>query len=176
MMIAVVFALLALLLTVGLFAASRSQNKPIASLDDLQSRLSPIDLPALLNLVDSREEQFLRENLPPRDFNSIRRKRLGVTWEYLSRLSSNAKLLVQAGQIIQHSSRGSQAREASVLVADSIQLRNLVFAAKVSTAMKFVFPGTASPIASLLERYAQSRNSLEHAFAQRRIHAVVRPS
>jgi hypothetical protein len=174
MMIVVFIAVFTVLAITGLFIAVRAQSQPIVSIDDLRARLNPIDLPALMNLIDSDEELYLRENLARRDFNFIRRKRLAATWDYLSRLSANAKLLVQAGQIIQHTSQGEQELEARALVADSVRLRTMVFVAKLSTAMKFVFPGTASPIAEVLTHYSQSRNSLEHAFAERRIHVVAR--
>jgi hypothetical protein len=174
MTIALLITVFAVLLTSALFVAARSQNQIITGLDDLRARLNPIDLPALMNLIDSEEERYLREKLASRDFNIIRRKRLVATWEYLSRLSANAKLLVHAGQIIQHTSQGERELEARALVADSMRLRSMVFAAKLSTALKFVFPGTASPIASALTLYADSRNRLENAFAERRIHVVAR--
>lgn len=174
MTIALFITILAVLLTSVLFVAARTQNQPIASIDDLRARLTPIDLPALMNLIDADEERYLRENLALRDFNFIRRKRLAATWEYLSRLSANAKLLVQAGQIIQHTSQGEQELEARALVADSVRLRNMVLVAKLSTAMKFVFPGTTSPIATVLARYSESRNGMEQALSQRRIHVIAR--
>ena len=165
---------LALLLMVLLFAAVRAQRHPITSLEELQARWKAVDLPALLNLVDRQEERYLRQNLSPLDFNLIHRKRLMVVWEYLSRVSSNAQLMVQSGQIIQQSSDGERAADALTLVADAVRLRNMVFMAKFSTAMKFVFPGKTSPIAEVLEAYARSRRNLEEAFSEHKIHAVTR--
>lgn len=164
--------LLAILLMIGLFAAARSQRRPITSLDDLQARWTPVDLHALLNLVDPKQESYLRETLSSRDFNFIRRKRLIVTWGYLSRLGANARLMVQAGQIIQHSSRLEQALEAHKLVNDSMRLRAMVLKAQFSVASKFILPGVASPLTAVVDQYSQVQTTLDQACSQRKIHAV----
>jgi hypothetical protein len=165
---------LGLLLMMALVAAVRSQAAPITSLDDFQRRWKSVDLPALANVIDAEEEVYLRENLSRSDFKMIRRKRLAVSWEYLSRLGANARLMVRAGQAIQHSAHGEQSLEARALVADSMRLRNAVFMAQVSIAARFVFPELHSPIASALEQYSSMRESIERAFAERQIHAVVK--
>ena len=162
------------LLLVGLFAVVRSQSHPISSLSDLQARWTPVDMLALMNLMDTEEERYLQENLTSRDFRMIRRKRLAATWEYLSRIGANARLMVQAGQIIQHTCQGEESLEARALVNDSIRLRTRVLTAQFSIATKFVLPGMVSPITSVLDQYSQVRGSLEQAFAQRKIHAVSR--
>ena len=163
-----------LLLTIALFAAVRSQRAPILSLEDFQRRWNAVHLQALLNLTDQREEQYLRDNLSRSDFKMIQRKRLAATWEYLSRVGANARLMVKAGQAIQHSSQGEQSLEARALVADSMRLRNAVLKAQLSIAARFVFPQIHSPISSGLEQYSAIREHIEQAFAERRIHAVVR--
>ena len=174
MSILLLVILFGVLLMVGLFATVRSQGRPVSSLDDFQALWIPVDLPALMNLMDTGEERYLRENLTPRDFRLIHRKRLAVTWEYLSRIGANARLMVQAGQIIQHTCQGEESLEARVLVNDSIRLRTKVLTAQFSIATKFVLPGMVSPITSVLDQYSQVRGSLEQAFAQRKIHAVSR--
>ena len=165
---------LGLLLAIALFAAVRSQRTPITDLEDFHRRWSKVHLPALLNLIDRDEETYLRENLSRGDFKMIQRKRLAVTWEYLSRVGANARLMVQAGQAIQHSSHGEQSLEARALVADSMRLRTAVLQAKLSIAARFVFPGIDSPIASALEPYSAIREHIEQAFSERKIHAVAR--
>jgi len=66
-----------------------------------QRRWNAVNLQALLNLTDQQEERYLRENLSRSDFKMIQRKRLAVTWEYLSRVGANARLMIKAGQAIQ---------------------------------------------------------------------------
>lgn len=174
MNLAFILVPLGLLLMIALFAAVRSQDVPITSLADFQRRWKSVDVLALSSLIDTEEERYLRENLSRSDFKMIRRKRLAVTWEYLSRLGANARLMVQAGQAIQHSSCGERSLEARALVADSMRLRNAVLLAQFSVAARFVFPEVHSPIASALEQYSSIRGSIEQAFAERQIHAVVR--
>jgi hypothetical protein len=92
----------------------------------------------------------------------------------LSRVGANARLMVRAGQAIQHTSQGEQVLEARALVADSMRLRNTVLATQFSIAVRFVFPGVHSPVTTALEQYSSIRESIEQAFAGRKIHAVVR--
>jgi hypothetical protein len=167
---------LGLLLLLALFAAVRSQAAPITGLDDFQRRWKSVHLPALSNLMDAEEERYLRDNLSRRDFNMIRRKRLVASWDYLSRLAANARLMVRAGQAIQHSSQGEQSVQARTLVADAMRLRNAVLRTQLSIAARFLFPELQSPIASALEQYSSLRKSIEETFAERQIHAVIRPS
>src|SRR4051812_7529549 len=145
-----------------LFAATRRQSRQIRGLSDFEARWREVDIAAFNNLSDPNEERFLLNNLPAAEFRRIQRERVTVMWEYLSRLSENTKLMVQAGQIVQHSSQGEKALLARQFVSKAIQTRMLIFSAQASLAIKFMMPGAADPIQALLAKY----ESLSQSFAQ----------
>jgi hypothetical protein len=147
---------------VVLFAASRRQSRQISGVNDFESRWREVDAEAFNTLADPNEERYLLRNLPAAEFRRIQRERVVVMWEYLSRLSENTKLMVQAGQIVQHSSQGEKALQARQFVSKAIQTRMLIVSAQASLALKFVMPGTADPIQSLVRNY----ETLSQSFAQ----------
>ena len=52
-------------------------------MEDLAGRTRPVDLEAFRNLVDPREEDFLRANLLPREFRAIQRERMRAAVDYI---------------------------------------------------------------------------------------------
>jgi len=103
-----------------------------------------------------------QRNLPAAEFRRIQRQRVIVMWEYLSRLAENTKLMVQAGQIVQHASAGDTAVRAREFVSSAMQTRRLIFMAEASLVLKFVLPATTDPVQSLVRRY----ETLSQSFAQ----------
>jgi hypothetical protein len=146
--VAVAVALVGVLTNIALW-----QNKQIKDVTDLEGRWKLVDMEAFLNLVDPAEERYLRRNLPASQFRSLQRARVRVMWEYLGRLSFNAKLMMQAAQIVQHHSSGEQLQEATHLVASATRFRLLIFAADAYLAVRFLLPETSDPIRQLVGRY-----------------------
>lgn len=155
-----------LMLVVAMLAARRHRRQ-LRSLEDFQSQWRPLDLEAFANLLDPTEEKFLQENLPRAEFRKIRRQRLLVIWEYVGRISFNARLMVQAGQIIQHHNTGMEAIRAQQHVQHAMQLRVLVFAAQVSLVMKVVLPGMETPLQTLLQKYGDIAHSFDNVLEPR---------
>src|SRR5438105_287223 len=123
---------LAIALTLVFAVTVFRRDKQSAAIGDLDSRWQKIDMEAFLNLVDPAEERYLRRNLSTIEFNRIQRQRIRAMWEYLGRLSFNSRLMMQAGQIVQHHSNGERLQEATQLVATASRMRMLIFAADVS--------------------------------------------
>ena len=145
-----------------LVAAAVRQKGQLKDVADFENRWQPVDMDAFLNLVNPAEERYLRQNLPGGAFRRIQRERVRVMWEYLGRLSFNAKLMTQAAQIVQHHSSGEQLQEATRLVGNATRFRVLVFAADVYLAVRFLLPETSDPIRQLVVRY----DALTEAFTQ----------
>src|SRR5947209_17658539 len=101
--ITVVFAA-GLALALAMIASRR--EKQISGLQDVESQWRKVDMASFLNLTDPAEERFLRRNLPATEFRRIERERIQVMWEYLGRLAFNSKLMMRAGQMVQHHSSG----------------------------------------------------------------------
>src|SRR5262249_37055772 len=79
-LIFVLVACISLLLIIFLFRGHSQQG---GDLDQLAAQLRPIDVNAFRNLIDEREEQFLRKRLPAGLFRSIHRERMFAAAEYV---------------------------------------------------------------------------------------------
>src|SRR5437879_6086010 len=146
----------------SLFAVMRQRSSQITGNEDFEARWQQVDMEAFSNLSDPLEERYLQQNLPAAEFRRIQRQRVIVMWEYLSRLAENTKLMVQAGQIVQHASAGDAAVKARQFVSSAMQTRMLIFMAEASLAVKFVLPATTDPVQSLVRKY----ENLSQSFAQ----------
>ncbi|MCU1286607.1 MAG: hypothetical protein JWO13_2957 [Acidobacteriales bacterium] len=160
----VILAIVALgaILVISLLAMSRSQGRQISGLADFESRWQKVDMEAFSNLIDPQEQRYLQRNLPAAEFRKLQRERVTIMWEYLSRLAENSKLMVQAGQIVQHSSTGEVAVKAQQLVSNAIRTRMLILMAEAYLVVKFVMPDATDPIQPLVRRY----ENLSLTFAQ----------
>lgn len=145
------------------------QSMQVSSLEDVEKQWQRVDMEAFLNLADPAEENYLRRNLSGSEFRSIQRLRVRAMWEYLGRLAHNSKLMMRAGQMVQHQSSGVRLQEATQLVAAASRMRILVLGADVYLAVRFLLPQTQDPIRSLVGKY----DSLTQAFAHTCANNVV---
>ena len=129
------------------------QHRQLANLSHVERQWQRIDMEAFLNLVDPAEERYLRQNLTGSDFRSIQRLRVRVMWEYLGRLAFNSKLMMQAGQMVQHHGSAEHLQQATQLVATAGRMRMLICAADVYLAVRFLLPETQDPIRRLVANY-----------------------
>lgn len=164
--LALIFAASLLLLGFAVYAAWK-QRRQLKSLEDFQAQWQPIDVEAFANLLDPSEERFLQEKLSSSEFRKIRRRRLLVIWEYVGRISANTRLMVQAGQIIQHHNSGMEAIRARHHVQDAMRLRHLVFAAQLSLVVKFALPGMETPLQTMLQKYGDIAHSFDNVLQPR---------
>ena len=155
--------------TLVLFASTRKQARQISSLDDFETRWQQVDLAAFMNLANPGEERFLKQNLPSGEFRRLQRERLTVMSEYLSRVAENTKLMVQAGQIVQHASVGESALKAQELVANAVRTRMMIFMAEGYLTIRYVLPGTAEPIHELLRKYEGLTQSFAQTWTQHKL-------
>lgn len=138
----------------SLFAwAALRQGKQISAIGDIETRWQKVDMAAFLNLVDPAEERYLRRNLPAGEFRRIQRLRVLAMWEYLGRLSANSRLMMQAGQMVQHHGTAEQMQEATQLVAAASRMRVLIFATDAYLAVRFLLPQTQDPVRALVGKY-----------------------
>jgi hypothetical protein len=63
-------------------------------MDDLAGRTRPVDIDAFRNLVDPKEDGFLRANLRPREFRAIQRERARSAMDYIHNTTHNAAYLL----------------------------------------------------------------------------------
>jgi hypothetical protein len=123
-LIFVVLAFLSLLLIIYLF---RTHTKVGGDLDELAAQLRPIDVNAFRNLIDEREEQFLRERLPAREFRSVHRERMLAAAEYVWGAARNAGILVQLAEAGKADSDPTVASAAENLLENALHFRLYAF-------------------------------------------------
>jgi len=99
MSFAIIVLIVLLLVAFLLLRLVRTQRTPLTNFDDLTGHTLAVDLDALQNLVDPAETQFLRQKLSPAQFRIVQRERILATAEYVRRISHNAGLLIQLGQL-----------------------------------------------------------------------------
>jgi len=162
-MTAFLILFVAALVVLAIFAyAVRRHRAQLRSLDDFRARWRKVDVEAFANLVDPTEERFLREHLSPGEFRRLRRQRLHVAWEYLGRVSQNARLMVQAGQIISRHNTGDDAVRARQHVATAIRLRTLVLMAQCGLVAEMVLPWRSAPLENVVSLYSDAAHSFDN--------------
>ena len=55
----------------------------------------PLDLNAFRMLMDRDDELFLRDHLSHENFSHLKRRRIRVTWKYVSRIAGNTSVVVR---------------------------------------------------------------------------------
>jgi hypothetical protein len=137
----------------------------VSSLEEVERQWQKVDMEAFLNLVDPAEERYLRRNLPASEFRSLQRLRVRAMWEYTGRLAFNSRLMMSAGQMVQHQSSGARLQEATHLVAAASRMRMLIFAADVYLAVRFILPEMHDPIRNLVGKYQGLTQAFAHTCA-----------
>jgi hypothetical protein len=106
----------------------------------LAENIRPVDIIAFSNLVDPREEAFLRANLRPADFRAIHRERLLAAVDYVSGALHNTAVLVRMGEMARRSPDPAIAHAGEKLVTNAIQLRLYSFQAMAKLYIAILLP------------------------------------
>src|SRR5712692_6900321 len=123
MMIPFIFAgagLLGLFLILYLAKGLRSRG---GDLGELAARLRPIDVDAFRNLIDEREEEYLRAHLPRKEFRNIHRERMLAAVEYVWCATRNTSILITIGEASKLSPDPAVAAAADKLLENALRLR-----------------------------------------------------
>src|SRR5207237_3936659 len=107
----------------------RDHHSKRKNLDEIASRLRPVDVDAFRNLVDDAECLYLREHLPPVDFRSVHRQRMLAAAEYVWCAAQNAGILIRLAEAARQNSNPSVAQTAERLIEHAIRLRLYAFQA-----------------------------------------------
>jgi hypothetical protein len=115
--------------------------------------LSPVDLDAFRNLIDPQELQFLRENLPPKDFRRIQRIRLRAAAAYISVISKNTGQLVAIGRCASAHPDEEIAAAGVDVVQRALRLKLWCFLSLIELNATMVFPTLLAPSSEIANRY-----------------------
>lgn len=148
--ILVVAAILSLLLFVGT-AVSRSLQ--LSGGSKLAEQIQSIDVGAFRNLIRAADDEFLRENLAPKQFRAVRRARLRAAAAYILQAGRNAALLVRIGQAALASSDPRTQEAARELINDALLLRRNAAFALLRIYAVLAWPNSALAAAGIADRY-----------------------
>jgi len=123
MSIAILFIFLGLLALILIIYLAKSHITKGGDLEVLATELRPIDVAAFCNLISASEQQYLREHLPPREFRSIHRERMGAAVEYVRCAAHNASILMRLGEAARQHSDASVREAGEKLSENGLRLR-----------------------------------------------------
>ena len=129
--------LLGLLLIFYLASGLRTKG---GDLDQLVTQLRPIDVNAFRNLIDEREEEYLRTHLPPQEFRSIHRERMLAAVEYVWCATKNTAILMTLGEAAKQSSDPALVAAADKLLENAVRLRLYAIRSLPRLYFSMVFP------------------------------------
>ncbi len=143
MTIPLIFAIAGVLAFLLLLYLAKGHQATGGNLDELTSQLRPIDVDAFRNLIDPREEEFLRQRLPVREFRSVHRERMLAAVEYVWCAAQNAAILIRLGEAAKQDSDPAVSTAAGKLVDNALRLRLYAFQAVPRLYLGILFPHTS---------------------------------
>jgi hypothetical protein len=146
----VLIACVSLLLIIYLFRGQRQQG---GDLDELAAQLRPIDVNAFRNLIDEREEQFLRERLPTAVFRRIHRERMFAAAEYVRGAARNTGILIRLAEAAKNDSDPAVSAAAEKLLDNALGLRLYAFQVVPRLYISGLVPSISHAPYSVAERY-----------------------
>ena len=160
---ALVFVLIAfVLLAVFAYLATR-RRKDLANLDQALTTIHSLDVEAFRNLVDPKEEAFLRARLPAAEFRRIKRERVRAALAYVKALSHASLQFARFGDAARRSPDPAIAASGRQIANSAIYLRLRALDASVQLTLAAAFPGLAPrPLPSLLDHYERATYLLQN--------------
>jgi len=137
---------LAIVGVLGLFLIiyfARRHRPAGGDLDTLAARLRPIDVDAFRNLIDEREEAFLRELLPGKEFRRIHRERTLAAVEYVKCAAQNAGILIRLAEAAKQAPDPAVSAAAEKLLDNALRLRLQAFQVVPRLYLGMLVPRTA---------------------------------
>jgi hypothetical protein len=139
--IALIFAVLGVLALLAIIYLAKTHARGGKDLQELAGELRPVDVRAFRNLMSESEEQFLRENLPFREFRAIHRQRMLAATEYVRCAAHNAAILIHLGEAARQSPDPEIVSAAEKLLDNALRLRLYALQTMPRLYLAIVFPG-----------------------------------
>jgi hypothetical protein len=143
MNIALIFAVLGVLALFAILYLAKTHVRSDGDLQELASQLRPVDVRAFRNLMSESEEQFLRENLPFREFRAIHRQRMLAATDYVRCAAHNAAILIYLGEAARQSQDPDIVTAAERLLDNALRLRLYALQTMPRLYLAIVLPGIA---------------------------------
>jgi hypothetical protein len=150
-------ALAFILYLMSLMRRRRAEMDPT----DLYWRLRPIHLPALLNLLNPDDINFLRTNLRQADFLKLKRQRTRALMDYVRKIALNAAVLTSIGMLYRNSPVPEIAASGQFLAARALTTRILALRTLLCLQIELVLPGFNTNMGSTIKAYEAARVGLD---------------
>lgn len=138
----------------------------INSLKDWEAKKNEVDAEVFRILLDSREEQYLRQSLPPAEFRRFHRQRLALALRSLDLVGQNAAMLMRLGQLAKAEANPALEKDAEDLVRGALWLRVNLSLAQPCLWVKWLFPGWALSLPAMEMPYHELLTHLSRILQQ----------
>jgi hypothetical protein len=163
--------LLALALLFALFLIrSAPWGHPAENSDELQHHLQPVSVPAFMNLIDSRNLDFLRRSLSAADYRRALRERNRILRTYVHRIAYNSKVLIAIAETAQRADDPAVAENGRVLLHAALVTRTRALRALASLYIGEILPGVAPDLAAAIHGYQSAAERMDSLKSLRASH------
>ena len=142
----------------ALLFLARGYSAPVSDLANLREQIRILDIEAFRNLIDRREEAFLRERLAPARFRRVQRARQRAAIDYILAAAHNAAILHRFGEAARLSPSPSAVEAGERLVNSAIRFRLYAFQVVAGLYLAMLWPG--APLRPL--RIAEGYERMTH--------------
>jgi hypothetical protein len=153
MMNIVLMGLIVAFLVTVLVVAARGYADKFDSVDELSSRLAPVNLEALRVLLDPAQDAYFAQHLSSRDLRSVRRSRNVVALEYVWRIAGNAAQIIRLAELASRSPSPEISSSAARISNDALRTRLLALQAISILLWGIVMPGPPLLRVPMLQQY-----------------------
>jgi hypothetical protein len=132
--------------------------------EELHLVLQPVYVPALLNLIDERNLEFLRLSLKASEFRKAQRERNRALRVYVRRIALNTRVLIATAEAAQRAADPVVADSGRVLLATSLSTRTRAVRALAFLYVAEIFPNRLPDLADAIRTYESATarmNSLQ---------------
>lgn len=149
-----------LALGIVVYVAIRSRTRRV-DLEGTVQAFRSLDIEAFRNLVDSAEETFLRNHLPPKKFREIKRRRAWAAFLYAWEAGRAATALAKVGQAAQRSLDPEIAASGVQVAENAFRLRLQTVRVSLRLLTEVLLPGRSSrSLPSLADQYERTAETL----------------
>jgi len=147
-------------LAILMYVAIRSRTRRL-DLEKAVQAFRSLDIDAFRNLVDSAEDAFLRDNLPPKKFREIKRQRAWAALIYVWEAGKAATALAAIGQALKRHSDPKIAASGVPLSENAWRLRLQTIGASLHLLTEILLPDLESrSLPPLVDQYERASETL----------------
>lgn len=153
MMLPAIVVIAGVVALVVILRLAKGHRRIGGNLDEMAAQLRPIDVDAFRNLIDEREEEYLRSNLPSGEFRSIHRQRMLAAVEYVWSATRNTSILISLGEVAKQSPDPAVVAAAEKLLENALRLRLYAIQALPRMYVSMLFPRAGRAPQFIAETY-----------------------